>query len=124
MVVRDVHAAAAADDLLLGLHLGDAVMDEARAVVARDVGELVLPGVAEVERLDHLHRAVGERRLGRDQGDRDALAGQVAQRHQGLERGDAAAGDHHVGGGRLGHAPTLSPARSGSIGPNCESRRR
>ena len=47
MVVGDVRAARAADDLLAPLDLGDAVVDEAGAVVARDIGERVLAGVAE-----------------------------------------------------------------------------
>ncbi len=120
LVVGHVHAAPAADNLLLRLDLRDRVVDETRTVVVGDVGQCVFARVSEVERLGHFHRPIGEPRLGRDQRDRDPVAGEVAESHQGLEGGDAAAGDHHVGGGGFGHGFKLRAETPGAISPNSD----
>jgi hypothetical protein len=51
-------------------------------------------GVAEAEGLGDLQRSVDEVRLGGEQRHADAVARQLAEGNERLERGDAAAGDH------------------------------
>ena len=67
-------------------------------------------GVPEAERLGDGQRAIDEVRDRRDQREVDVLAGEVVQRDQRLERGDAAPGDDHTrtcGGGLVGHEARL-----------------
>ena len=51
----------------------------------------------EPERLAHRLRRWTKSGSGESEGDPRPLAGELAERHQRLERGDAAAGDQHVG---------------------------
>ena len=77
---------------------GERAAHELGAELANHVRQRMVRRVAEAERLGHRQRPVHEVRLGSEQGDADAIAGQLAQRDQRLEGGDAAAGDHDVRG--------------------------
>ena len=76
------------------VHLDQRVADETGLEVLRDVVEAVMLRMTARERLGDRHRPVHEVLLWRQQGALDALAGQVAQREQGLQAGDATAGDY------------------------------
>ena len=73
-----------------------AVADHRGAEVARDVGERMVRGVPEAERLGNRHRPVHEIGLGSEQRHARAIARQLAQRDQRLQGGDAASGDEDV----------------------------
>ena len=77
---------------------GEPIASELGAEVAGDVGQRMVGGVAEAERLGHGERPVDEVRLRGEQGDAQVIARELAQRDQRLEGGDAAAGDHDVRG--------------------------
>ena len=75
------------------MHLPRRLEQEVGAVLTRERLERVLLGRAEAEGLLHQQRLVDEVRLGGDQGEAGALAGEIAQREQRLHACDAAADD-------------------------------
>ena len=66
------------------------------ALIGEDLGQVVHARLRAVERLGDGHRTVDELPLGRQQGDVDQMAGELSQRQQRLESGDAASGDHDM----------------------------
>ena len=92
-VVRQLGARAQPHAAPRAVHAPDAVARERDAEGAGELGEVVVVGAAEAERLEDAEGAERERLVGRDERGRDALAGERVQRDERLEPGDAAADD-------------------------------
>ena len=119
MVVGDSPAIHGEDDLLLRADFVDGVLHDPRIELLRDAGQAVVVRVARGERHGHGHRAIGEPFVRRDERDVHAVAGEITEGDEGLERRHAATGDHDVRGAGLGHAVKLGAWSRPFIGSNC-----
>ena len=93
-VVVERRAVVELDGVLVGLHARRRLLDEPRAELLGQRRQRVLLRRPEVERLLDQQRLVDEVGIGGDEGQLGAIAGQIVQRHQRLQPGDAAADDH------------------------------
>ena len=87
--------------MAVGVDGQDAVGDQLGADAVGEVGQRMAARVVGGERLGGPQRAQLEVRLGRDERQPDARAGEVVQRERELDGCDAAAGDDDVGWGRV-----------------------
>ena len=92
-VVGELAAVRRMDHLGVPVDPAELALDQLGAGVTNDRRQLVAAGPGVGERLTHGHRPVDELAIRGQDADGDALARQLAQREDGLDRGDAAASD-------------------------------
>jgi len=78
--------------------------------------------VAAPEGLSDRHRAVHELRDRREQRDLDAISGQVTQRQDGFQAGDATPGDQNTTRSGLAHASKLAGATLDDVARESDGR--